>query len=151
MACLHHLQIQLQLESEMHETGIQYPRVTRHIKKSGFSAQAMLPNLNEISNEDICDTMQSAKEDAISTLRIKMASGTVKIVNNKHHHHHDERDDAVDEDEDSMEERKNSAKDCSDIVNEDLQEDVSALEKAELVDSQLFERVRMKRILSNTV
>ena len=160
---LHRLQIQLQLESEMHETGIKYPRVTRHIKKSGFSAETMLPNLKEISNEDICDAVQSARADAISTLEdlgifVKDKDGkwedlTVKIVNNKHDDDDDDDNerDNEDEDEDTMEERKNSEKDCSEIVNEDLEEDVSALKKAGLVDRQLFERVRMKRILSNTI
>ena len=78
---------------------------------------------------------------------------TVKIVNNKHDHDHDYDDerDNEDKDEDPMEERKNSEKDCSGIVNEDLEEDVSALKKARLVDRQFFERVRMKRILSNTI
>ena len=65
---LHRLQIQLQLESEMDQTGIHYPRVIGHIKKTGFSADAMLANLKEISNEDICDAVQSARADAISTL-----------------------------------------------------------------------------------
>ena len=35
---LHHLQVELELEVEMKETGIQqYPRVEAHMKKIGFS------------------------------------------------------------------------------------------------------------------
>ena len=51
--CLHHLQIQLQLESEMDETGIKYPRVISHIKKTGFSTETKVLNVKEISNIDI--------------------------------------------------------------------------------------------------
>ena len=65
---LHRLQIQLQLESKMDETGIYYPRVIGHIRKTGFSADAMLANFKAISNEDICVAVQSATADAISTL-----------------------------------------------------------------------------------
>jgi len=35
---LHHLQIQLQLESDMNETGVLYPRVISHVKKTGLDS-----------------------------------------------------------------------------------------------------------------
>ena len=61
LQCLHHFQIQLQLESEMKETGIKYPRVINHVKKTGYSADTMFSNLKEISDKDISDTVKSAK------------------------------------------------------------------------------------------
>ena len=75
---------------------------------------------------------------------------TVKMVNNKDD---DVDDDETDDEDDlnSMKERENSEKDSSDVVNEELQEDVSTLERAGLVESQLSERVRMKKTLSNTI
>lgn len=161
---LHRLQIQLQLESEMHETGIQYPRVIRHINKTGFSTETMLPNLNEISNNDICDVVKSAKADAISSLEdlgifVKNKDGKWEelTVNNKGDAtDNDDDDEGDDKDEDendlsTMEEAKSSEEHCSEIVNEELQKDVSALEKAGLVDSKLFEKVRMKLTSSNTI
>jgi len=66
---LHRLQIQLQLESEMQETGIQYPRVDKHVKKSGFSVGQSPKNLSEITNKNIFDTVQGSKAAAISSLK----------------------------------------------------------------------------------
>jgi len=64
---LHWLQIQLQLESEMQETGIQYPR---DVKKSGFSAGQSPKNLSEITtNKNFFDTVQGSKAAAISSLK----------------------------------------------------------------------------------
>ena len=61
---LHRLQIQLQIESEMKETGIQYPRIINHIKKTGFSSSTKLSNLIDITDEEIFDTVEIAKSEA---------------------------------------------------------------------------------------
>ena len=64
---LHRLQMQSQLESEMEETGICYPRVLAHVKKVGFSDSKIqdTTNLLHITNKDITDIIQCAKDEAI--------------------------------------------------------------------------------------
>ena len=64
---LHRLQIQSQLESEMEETGICYPRVLTHVKKVGFPDSKVLDttNLLHVTNKDITDMIQCAKDEAI--------------------------------------------------------------------------------------
>ena len=90
---LHRLQIQLQLESEMKETGIQYPRVINHVKNSGFSSDTTFPNLTEVSDKAIADTIESVRMEVISVLEdlgilVKDKDGkwedlTLKVVNDK--------------------------------------------------------------------
>ena len=70
LQCLHRLQIQTQLESQMKETGICYPRVTARMKKFGFSDSKVIDstNLLDISNDDIAAAIQNAKQEAIAAI-----------------------------------------------------------------------------------
>lgn len=46
-------------ESEMKETGIQYPRGINHVKKTGFSSNTNI----DISDKEIFDTEQNKKHN----------------------------------------------------------------------------------------
>ena len=151
------MQVQVQLESEMNETGIQYPRVANHIKKSGFSTDSgSHTNLNEITNQQICDTILSAKAEAISALKdlgifVKDKDGkweelTLKVARSNDDDDDDDGDGNGDGDDDEEEEEKGglngndngSRKDVDQepdfISNEELLEDVSVLEKQVLLN-----------------
>ena len=67
--CLHHLQIQLELESEMQETGIKYPRVMAHTKKVGYEALKEIIDLKCISDQYIIATINQANSEAVSNIR----------------------------------------------------------------------------------
>ena len=58
---LHRLQIQFELESEMKETGIIYPRVIAHTKKGGYEAVKEITDLKCILDQDIITTINQAK------------------------------------------------------------------------------------------
>lgn len=66
---LHHLQIQLELESEMQETGIKYPRVMAHAKKVGYEALKEITDLKCISDQDIITTVNQANSEAVSAIK----------------------------------------------------------------------------------
>jgi len=48
---LHRLQIQLQLESEINETGIIYPKTIAHLKKGGYNS-VQQTSLRKISDDE---------------------------------------------------------------------------------------------------
>ena len=170
---LHRLQIQLQLESEMNETGIQYPRVLNHLKKSGFSTDSGHINLSEVTNELICDTILSAKTEAISALEDvgifvkgqdgKWAELVLKVA--RSNDDDDNEDDNEDDDDDDDEEKENEGssngngsrnelgQESEFVSKEELLDDVSVLEKAGLVGHQISHNLqaKMKRISSSTV
>ena len=125
---LHRLQIQLQLESEMKETGIQYPRVINHVKKTGFSSDTKLSNLMDISDKEIFDTVERAKREAQYALEdlgiyVKDKDGkwedlTLKVFNNKD----DDKDDD-DKDDDEDDDDKDDDKDDEDDDDKDDDKD----------------------------
>ena len=69
LRCLHPLQVQLELEAKMKETGIQYPRVEAHMKKIGFSSLKETMDLKSISDQDILDAVNDAKNEAANAIR----------------------------------------------------------------------------------
>jgi len=129
---LHRLQIQLQLESEMHETGIQYPRVVKHVKKSGFSAGASAQPLKNISDKDIFDTVQNAKAEAFSSLEelglhVTDKDGnwlnlTVKVASIKKEEEKDDDDDEDDNYEERQPQNKATESNCAEAV---IQSDIT--------------------------
>ena len=142
-----------------------YPRVLDHIKKSGFSTDSGHANLSEITNQRICDTILSAKTEAISALEdlgifVKGKDGkweelTLKVAISSG-------DDGDDDDEEEEEEEggsngngngsHNKVGQESEVVSkEELLEDVSVLEKAGLVEHQFshnLQTMKMKRTSS---
>ena len=166
---LHRLQVQVQLESEMNETGIQYPRVLDHIKKSGFSTDSGHANLSEITNQQICDTILSAKTEAISALEdlgifVKGKDGkweelTLKVARSSDDDDGDDDDDEEEEEEEGSNGNGNGShnevgQESEFVSKEELLEDVSVLEKAGLVEHQFshnLQAMKMKRTSSSTV
>jgi len=65
LQCFHHLQILLQLESDMNETGVLYPRVISHVKKTGFRS---CTSLTEVSNPKNSEAIASTKMKALYDL-----------------------------------------------------------------------------------
>ena len=66
---LHRLQIQLQLESEAHETGISYPRATAHLKKVGYnSIEDSARVISKISDMDIISAIERAYNEAVGAM-----------------------------------------------------------------------------------
>ena len=173
---LHRLQIQLQLESEMKETGIQYPRVINHVKKSGFSSDTTFPNLTEVSDKAIADTIESVRMEVISVLEdlgilVKDKDGkwedlTLKVVNDKDNCDNcddDADDDYGDDDDgggsgsvggsdkddksDSANKEEGGNEQVMEFINKDeLQQDVLNLQKAGLVESQLSQKLQSQRM-----
>ena len=71
MACcsaFHHLHVQLQLESDMNETGVLYPRVISHVKKTGFTVDRSCANSTEVSNQKNSEAIASTKMKALYDL-----------------------------------------------------------------------------------
>ena len=150
--------LQLQLESEMKETGIQYPCVINHIKKIEFSSSTKLSNLIDIPDEEIFDTVEIAKGEVQCALEdlgmsVKDKDGkwedlTLKVVDNKDTNEDDKDDDNLkDDDGDSIDKEEGENDQGLEFVSkEELQEDVLNLQKAELVESELFQRLQNKKM-----
>ena len=158
----------------MKETGIQYPRVINHVKKSGFSSDTTFPNLTEVSDKAIADTIESLRMEVISVLEdlgilVKDKDGkwkdlTLKVVNDKDNCDNcdDDADDYDGDDDDGGGSGGGSDKDDkSDSANkeeggneqvmefinkEELQQDVLNLQKSGLVESQLSQKLQSQRM-----
>ena len=169
---LHRLHIQTTLESEADETGIRYPQVLAHAKKIGFSdinTTTSASNLKGITNKDITDTIQLAKEEAISSLKElgmsvkegKWEDVALKQIVPKDGENDDDNDD---EDEDDtipvFDSKSEPPKLVSLSIDEEKLEgteqleDIKTMNAAGFVDEKVVKSVdslqRMKRIPSST-
>lgn len=170
---LHRLQIQSQLESEMEETGICYPRVLTHIKKVGFPDSKVLDatNLLDITNKDIVAMIQCAKDEAIvavTKLGMSVEGGKWEemILKPVATDDDDNDDDDDDDDEDGDKDEGCAINDgdnkkTSEQVSDDLElshnerlEDISSMQKVGLVEDEVFEKLqgrKMKQTSSSTI
>ena len=162
---LHRLQIQSQLESEMEETGICYPRVLTHVKKVGFPDSKVLDttNLLHITNKDITDMIQCAKDEAIvavTELGMSVKGGKWEEMVLKPVATNDD-DDDEDNDEGCAINDGDNKKTTSEQVSDDLEfshnerlEDISSMQKVGLVEDEVFEKLqsrKMKQTSSSTI
>jgi len=140
MACcsaFHHLHVQLQLESDMNETGVLYPRVINHVKKTGFTVDRSCANLTEVSNQKNCEAIASTKMKALCDLGISVKDENGKWLelplnevsdlddNVDNDKEEDEEDCTDDEDKTGKEEGAfRSEQESGSVSKEELQKDV---------------------------
>jgi len=53
----------------MNETGVLYPRIISHVKKTGFTVDRSCADLTEASNQKISEAIASAKMKALYDLK----------------------------------------------------------------------------------
>ena len=142
---LHHLQIQIMLESEMQETGIKYPRVIAHEKKVGYEKMKEITDLKCITDEDIIATINEANKEAINVvteLGMVFSEKELKDIISRpldENCDNDEEDDDDDDDDDGdraeidQDEKGAGDQDKKDVEdqkdNENLLNDIAVMEK----------------------
>ena len=167
---LHHLQIQLQLEAQHGETGIEYPRNSAHKVKEGHhdSDQTLSTNLQHITDEQINTPVQQAKleaSEAANSLGMFVEEKWDELLDENEKDKDDEGDDEDDDEVDTiydetpkeLEELKtlNEIQIQSDCDN--LTKDVLELQKVGMVDKKFVNNIKkmhensFKRIHSSTI
>ena len=171
---LHRLQIQLELEAESQETGIQYPRVEAHIKKVGYSATNETTDLKCISDQDILTAINEAKTEAVNAVRelgIDFKDEELEEMISKPLDEADDQECDDDDDDDDgggggsgdNEGTKadgegvyvddKDAKEESFVIGEDLMKDISVIQKAGLIEEKACDALqkKFKRSSSSTI
>lgn len=156
---LHRLQVQLELEAEMKETGIQYPRVEAHMKKIGFSSMKGTMDLKSISDQDILAAVNDAKNEAanaIGELGMNFTDEELEEIISKpldETEDHDDDDDNDDDDNDGNGKEEAYAKEETFVDKEDLLKDISMMQKAGLIEEKTCDALqkRYKRVSTSTI